>query len=142
MSPFYTIVFSIALETESQIDWGAVAVAIGSTKGASAIRYRRLKEKIEQDTGSTATQQSSATKGKKSSKARKRKAPADDDDDNDNDDKPNKALPQVDGAADGAGPKRQTRGKKLDYNVLASYNTDDEMSLGSFERRDEDYVVS
>ncbi|EXJ55519.1 hypothetical protein A1O7_08447 [Cladophialophora yegresii CBS 114405] len=98
---------------DGKIDWEAVAVAIGSTKGASAIRYRRLKEKIEQDTGSTASKPSGASKAKKSDGTRKRKAPTKDEDDDD-DDKPDKALPQVDGAADGAGPKRQTRGKKLD----------------------------
>jgi hypothetical protein len=123
-------------------------VATGSTKGAAAIRYRRLKERIERETGAggantangTGATQKSSAKGKKSSGSRKRKAPVEDEDDNEDEDK--EALPQVDGAADGAGTKRQTRGKKLDYDILASFTSDDDRSLMSLGEGDEDYVVS
>ena len=125
-----------------------MAVAIGSTKGACAIRYKRLKDKIEKDTGvaagnttkaTPAAQQSNIAKDKKKNATpRKRKATDFKDEDDDDDNGP---LPsQVDGPADL--PPRQSRGKKVNYDVLAGtlYSSDDEFSLSSFENGDGDFV--
>ena len=124
-----------------------MAVAIGSTKGAVAMRWRRLKERIEAtlnsgSVGSAANTQATQDAGKpskrskKSSESRKRKAPADDNADaGDGDDA---ALPQVDGSIDEvpSSSHRQTRGKKLNYDISASFISDDDLSLISFETGD------
>ncbi|KAJ9613049.1 hypothetical protein H2200_002990 [Cladophialophora chaetospira] len=133
-----------------KFNWDGVAAATGSSKGACAMRYKRLVDKIEANTGvgaahtatgTSATTQSNAAKDKKKSTTpRKRKAT--DVKDKDTDD--NAPMPpQVDGASDL--PPRRTRGKRVNYGVVAGYpggtlTTDDELSLTSFDDSDDDFV--
>ncbi len=123
-------------------------MAVGSSKGAVAMRYARLKKRIEQETGTAAgnqvtgtgsAQRSKATKATKESAGSrnlKRKAPdAEEEDDEDNS---KASLPQVDGADDEICPGRQTRGNKVNYDLDAVYGddvftSDEESSLSSWE---------
>lgn len=79
--------FQLQLTSHFQIDTDAVATAIGSTKGAVAVRLRRLKEKIEGSVTSGLVEASTPAKepAKKASKkgaepkSKKRKISAEDD---------------------------------------------------------------
>ncbi|KIW82287.1 hypothetical protein Z517_05314 [Fonsecaea pedrosoi CBS 271.37] len=143
-----------------KIDWNAVAMATGSTRGAVEIRWRRLKKKIEGDTVAaqpvTATPAQSATtpppqpaqrpkagQGKKKTAAsRKRKIEAVEDED-DEDDADAAGPPQVDGQVDfrASSSRRRTRGKKLNFNIKACLDSDVDSSAILSSGGDEDYVA-
>ncbi|EXJ75017.1 uncharacterized protein A1O5_01713 [Cladophialophora psammophila CBS 110553] len=135
--------------SNGKIDWNAVAVATGSTRGAVEMRWRRLKKKIDGDTtpSQPATPKSiqpspapNASQGKKKNGGiRKRKMDAVDDEDDVHDAGP----PQVDGHVDVKTPssRRRTRGKKLKYDIRFCLSKDEDSTTITSAESDEDYVA-
>ena len=108
------------------------------------MRYKRLKDKIEEAMGSggaaAAASNPPATPAKATKKAagpRKRKASPIKDEEDEDDIKPS----QLDGASEQGASRRQTRGKKLNFDLLATFTSDEDMGLDSFENGDTEYVA-
>ncbi|KIW98129.1 uncharacterized protein Z519_01713 [Cladophialophora bantiana CBS 173.52] len=133
--------------SNGKIDCNAVAVAMGSTRGAVEMRWRRLKKKIDGDTtpaqlappkSTRPSPAPNASQGKKNSRTRKRKMDADDEDDADD-----AGPPQVDGHVDVKPPssRRRTRGRKLKYDIRACLSKEEDSTTITSAGSDEDYVA-
>ncbi|KIW33899.1 uncharacterized protein PV07_00714 [Cladophialophora immunda] len=133
-----------------KIDWNAVAIATGSTRGAVEMRWRRLKKKIEGDTNTgqpatpTPVQPSQGLKTsprkRQNTGTRKRKMEASDYED----DADGTGPPQVDGQVDPkpSAPLSRTRGRKSKYDIKACLANDEDSSDIKSSESDEDYVTS
>ncbi|OAP57420.1 hypothetical protein AYL99_08158 [Fonsecaea erecta] len=137
-----------------KIDWNAVAVATGSTRGAVEIRWRRLKKKIEENANTTQTTTPTPAQppqGRKASQGKKQKTggvkrkiqDVDNDDGDDQDDADVAGPPQVDGQVDikPFSVRLRTRGKQVNYEPNACGVEDEDSSAITSSGDDDDYVV-
>ncbi|KIY01321.1 uncharacterized protein Z520_02873 [Fonsecaea multimorphosa CBS 102226] len=154
MAPFQAddnvvFLYHCLVNASGKVDWNAVAIATGSTRGAVEIRWRRLKKKIEDNTntGQPATptpaqppQGRKASQGKKQNTGTRKRKMEDAEDDEDEADVA--GPPQVDGQVDvKPSSRRQTRGKRLKYDIKACLANDEDSSAITSSDSDEDYVV-